>query len=121
VRSQARDRELREVASILRVSDRVAAALIAEKQLPSYIAPNPINRCPQTLVNPAAVEEFKATYASLHTLARQHKRSPGQFRMELDAAGIEPALDPALIGARFYKLTELAAHENSAPTIAEQQ
>jgi hypothetical protein len=90
---------LRQVAGILHVSDRVATALIAAKHLPSYIAPNPINRCPQTLVQPAAVGE----HPGAPTQAISRSTSQG-----MEAAGARPALDPVLIGARFYKLTELA-------------
>ena len=50
------------------------------------------------------VERFEREYVSLFTLAKQQGR---HFRkVEIDAAGIKPALDPEKVGATFYRRSE---------------
>lgn len=102
---------IRKVATRLRTSDRVVEALIRHKHLASYTALNPVNRCPQVLVNVEEVEKFEARFVSLYALARQLKRSPARTRAALDAAAIHPALDPTRVKATFYsrgKIRELS-------------
>jgi hypothetical protein len=52
-------------------------------------------------VAPKEVKRFKATYVSLHALAKERKIYIGAMKSKLDAAGIAPAFDPKEVGARF--------------------
>ena len=44
---------------------------------------------------------------SLFALAKQQGKHFRAVKKKLDAAGIEPALDPGKIGATFYRRTDL--------------
>jgi hypothetical protein len=85
------------------ISDRVLNALIAHGHIASFIALNPVNRCPQTLVATSEIKIFKATYISLHALAKERKIYIGTLKSILDAAGILPVFDPNKVGATFYR------------------
>jgi hypothetical protein len=52
-----------------------------------------VNRCPITVVPVEEVERFAAEYVSLFALAKQQGRHFLAVKKELDAAGIEPALE----------------------------
>ncbi|UGX97959.1 hypothetical protein G6321_00023630 [Bradyrhizobium barranii subsp. barranii] len=93
---------LRKVAALLGTHDGVVASLIAAGHLASYRAVNSVNRCPQTLVAPQEIKRFKATYVSLHELAKKRRLYIGTMKSKLDAAGIQPAFDPKEVGATFY-------------------
>ncbi|WP_194459810.1 hypothetical protein [Bradyrhizobium sp. CCBAU 53421] len=107
---------VRRLARLMRTSDRVVEALIKHKHLASYTAPNPMNRCPQVLVSPAEIAKFEASFVSLHSLAKQLKRSPGRMRAELEAAKMKPAFNPAQVRARFYRRAAITAAGLSTPT-----
>ena len=68
---------------------------------------NPVNRCPTVVVPAGEVERFARKYISLFALARQQGRHHMAVKKELDAGGIEPALDPGKIGATFYRKADL--------------
>jgi hypothetical protein len=71
----------------------VVASLIAAGHLASYRGVNAVNRRPQTLVAPQEIKRFKATYVSLHALAKERKTYIGDIKSKLDPAGIAPAFD----------------------------
>jgi hypothetical protein len=48
-----------------------------------------------------------ASAVSLFALAKQQGRHFRKVKKELDAAGIEPALDPKKVGATFYRRADL--------------
>ena len=88
----------------LQIGDRVARALMGQRLLKTVTVVNPVNRCPTVIVQADEVERFEREYVSLFTLAKQQGR---HFRkVEIDAAGIKPALDPEKVGATFYRRSE---------------
>lgn len=91
-----------EIKDRLSTTAKVAAALIRHGYLPTVTAINPVNRCPVTVVPVEEVERFAGEYVSLFALAKQQGRHFMAVKNELDAAGIEPALDAEKIGATFY-------------------
>jgi hypothetical protein len=65
-----------------------------------------VNHCPTVVVPAEEVERFWKRYISLFALAKQQGRHFLKVKQELDATGIEPALDPGKIGATFYRRAE---------------
>jgi hypothetical protein len=96
-----------EVKDKLSTTAKVAAALIKHGHLTTVTVVNPVNRCPTVVVPVAEVERFARKYISLFALARQQGRHFRAVKRELDAAGIEPALNPGKIGATFYRKADL--------------
>jgi hypothetical protein len=97
---------LRQVGKVLRTHDLVVSALIAGKYLPSFRAVNPATRFMQTLVAPEELARFHKTYVSLHVLAKERKLHHLTMKIELDAAGIQPAFDHEKVRARFYRRSD---------------
>ena len=93
---------LRQVASLLETNDRVVRALINNGHLDTFMAINPVNRCPQTVVKPEEVARFQKTYISLFQLARDRHQHIKTTKTEMMAAGIKPAFNAVKIGATFY-------------------
>jgi hypothetical protein len=87
----------------LSTTAKVAAALIKHGHLKTIIVVNPVNRCPTVVVPVEEVESFARKYISLFALAKQQGRHFPAVKKELDADGIEPALDPVKTGATFYR------------------
>lgn len=87
----------------LSTTARVAAALIKHGHLPAVTVINPINRCPIVVVMPDQVDRFDAEFVSLFAIARKRGLHHMVVKKALDAAGLEPALDPKAIGATFYR------------------
>jgi hypothetical protein len=88
----------------LQTADRVIRKLIAGGQLKTETVINPVNRCPTVVVPAEEVERFEREFVSLFALAKRQGRHFRAVKKELEAAGIEPALDPKKIGATFYRL-----------------
>ena len=93
---------LREVEKTLKSSTPVVRALIDRGKLISRIVVNPINRCPQEVVDPAEIERFKAAYVSLYALAGEWAMHFRRVAKALKRAGIEPKLKPGEYFATFY-------------------
>ena len=96
-----------EIKDKLSTTAKVAAALIKHGHLATITVVNPVNRCPTVVVPVEEVERFGRQYISLFALARQQGRHFRAVKKELDAAGIEPALDPKKVGATFYRRAAL--------------
>jgi hypothetical protein len=90
----------------LRVSDKVTCNLVAGGHLRTVTAINPINRCPTVIVPNEEIARFEREFVSLFALAKQQERHFRKLKQELDASGIQPALDPKKIGATFYRRNE---------------
>lgn len=93
---------LREVMRVMGTNDAVVKALVVAGHLPSRRAVNPVNRCPQTVVDVSDLESFKERYVSLAALSKERSRHFHGLKVELTAAGIGPVFDPAEIGAQFF-------------------
>jgi hypothetical protein len=96
-----------EIKDKLSTTAKVAAALIKHGHLKTITVVNPVNRCPTVVVPAEDVERFARTYISLFALAKQQGRHFRAVKKEIDAAGIEPALDPEKVGATFYRRGDL--------------
>ena len=79
---------LREASVMLSTNDRVVQALVDTGQLRSVTVTNPVNRCPQTVVMVDEIERFRATYVSLHELARTTGKGLPGVKRALDQRGI---------------------------------
>ncbi|MEI5679516.1 MULTISPECIES: TniQ family protein [unclassified Mesorhizobium] len=99
---------LRQAEKSLGVTTGVLKALVMHGHLPSRVEVNPINRCPQTVIDPADMTIFKTTYVSLMQLAEETGIHFNRLKMEL--VGIPLAMDRDLIGSRFY-------HRSSIPPL----
>jgi len=91
----------------LRTTDRVVRRLIAGGHLKTVTVTNPINRCPIVVVPAEQVEQFERTYVSLFMLAKQWGKHFRLVKKHLEAAGVQPALDPDEVGATFYRRSRL--------------
>jgi hypothetical protein len=94
---------LEAIVSRLSTSDGVVRALIDGGHLNTKTVINPVNRCPIHVVPAEEVQRFEAEYVSLFALAGQRRKHFRVLKNELEADGIEPALDPKKIGATFYR------------------
>jgi hypothetical protein len=86
----------------LRTQEKVIHALIKAGKLTTFVARDPINRCPQVLISHEEMDRFCREYVSLFLLAEERGKHFRRMLKELNAQGIEPTLDPERIGARFY-------------------
>jgi hypothetical protein len=93
---------LRKAASKLETHDDVVRALINCGHLKSFLAINPVNRCPQTVVSAAEITRFRETYISLFQLSRERQKHIKAVKNELDASGVKPAFAPMKVKATFY-------------------
>ena len=91
----------------LSTTTKVAAALIKHGHLATITVVNPVNRCPTVVVPVEEVERFARKYISLFALAKQQRRHFRAVKKELEAAGVDPALDPVKVGATFYRRAAL--------------
>jgi hypothetical protein len=98
---------LRDAARRVGTSDRVLDALIEHGHIAKFVAANPVNKCPQNLVAVKELERFRSRYVSLWTLAKEQKLHMASMKILLEAAGLEPAIDPDEVGARFYWKADL--------------
>ena len=93
---------LQQVESMMETNDKVVRALTRAGHLKTLTVTNPVNRCPQIVIRPEELARFQKEYVSLFVLAKERGRHFKAVKNALDAAGIEPAFDPEMIGARFY-------------------
>lgn len=93
---------LREVEQKLCASTPVVKALADRGHLPSRIALNPVNRCPQRVVPKGEFDRFIGRFASLHMLAKETAMNISTVAGLLRDAGIKPAFDPKAVHATFY-------------------
>jgi hypothetical protein len=103
-----------EVERELRTTFAVVKALIAHGKLPSRRIVNPRTRHSMIVVSRGDFEEFRAEYVSLSELAEERGCNLRKVLVELRDRGINPALDPSIYKARFYKQTDVEAWR-SAP------
>jgi hypothetical protein len=80
----------------------VVRALIDAGELRTFIARDPVNRCPQILISHEEMDRFCSVFVSLFLLAEERGKHLRRVLKELNAQGIKPALDQKKIGARFY-------------------
>jgi hypothetical protein len=99
---------LRKAATRLTTNDGVVQRLIECGYLGATSAINPVNRCPEQVIDPAEIDRFRATYISLHVLARARRAHLPHVARDLARAGITPAIQRAAVGATFYLLADLA-------------
>jgi hypothetical protein len=99
---------LRQAATRLSTTDGVVQRLIDGGYLRVRTATNPVNRCPEKVIDPAEVDQFRAKYISLHLLARARRAHLPHVARDLARAGITPAIQRSAVGATFYFLSDLA-------------
>jgi len=73
---------------------------------------NPINRCPMVVVPVEEVERFGQRYIFLFAFAKQQGRHFLAVKKELEAAGIKPTLGPEMVGATFYRRSDVLVRES---------
>jgi hypothetical protein len=95
---------LREVEALLPSTTRTVKALVVEGHLPSKLIRNASKRSLQPVVEPAALELFKAEYASIGNLATKLGTRTWSLLRELDQANILPAFEVA--ETRFYRRSD---------------
>jgi len=86
----------------LGVHQRVVEGLIAGGHLPRVATINPVNRCPNLIVPPGAVDTFQRTYVSLWELADRWETNAFKLKKDLDRRGIDPTIRRDQVGATFY-------------------
>ena len=97
----------RDVARLLGTTDRVVRALMKSKLLTTFVARDPVNHCPATLIHPDELARFTGEYVTLFGLAKERGRHFRAVLKELDAQGIEPAFDHDKIGTRIYRRSDV--------------
>jgi hypothetical protein len=86
----------------LRTQEKMVEALIKAGKLKTFVARDPINRCPQVLISHEEMDHFCHEYVSLFLLAEERGQHFRRVLKDLEVQGIEPAFDLEKIGARFY-------------------
>lgn len=89
------------------MSTGVLMALLENSVVPSRTDTNPINRCPQTVVDQDDIEIFKATYVSLMKLAQETGVHFNVLKKQLESANVPLAFDREKISGRFYRRATL--------------
>ncbi|MCB8840620.1 hypothetical protein [Aurantimonas sp. VKM B-3413] len=85
---------LRKVEKALGTTTKVVKALLEHGYLPSRIAGNPVNRCPQTIVMQTDLDGFMSRYVTLTGLMRETGVHFRAIAATLGAVGVEPASTP---------------------------
>lgn len=96
---------LREVEDELGTSTAVVKALITLGILQSRTAINPVNRCPQTVVDRESLADFRSEYISLVCLAEEREIPFRRLKKRL--SDVPTAFDRNLIGATFFRRSSL--------------
>ncbi|MNV22971.1 hypothetical protein D3C71_1139690 [compost metagenome] len=96
---------LRESEKALAVNTRVLKSLMEYGYLPSQVAINPLNRCPQTIIFLDDIEKFQSTYVSLTVLSRELGIHFSNLKKRL--TDIPLAMDREKIGGSFYLRSSL--------------
>jgi hypothetical protein len=92
---------LRQVELDLGLPTAALKALLADGVLPSRTAINPVNRCPQTVVDASDLAQFKQIFVSLSTLSKERRMNPRRLKNELHRIGVKPTFDPESIGKGY--------------------
>lgn len=98
---------LRQVEQRMNCSTRAVKALVDHGHLESAIARNPVNRCPQRVVYPAALARFQNEFISLHSLAKERGLHFLVLKESLEKVGVQPAFDPDEVFATLYRRSDL--------------
>lgn len=98
----------RPAAKRLRTTEPVVEKLIEKRHLKTFVARDPVNRCPQVLISHQEIDRFCRDYVSLFVLAEERGKHFKRVLNELNAEGVEPAFKPATIGARFYSRSDVS-------------
>ncbi len=96
---------LREVEDELGTSTAVVKALVTQGILQSRTAINPVNRCPQTVVDRESLADFRSEFISLVCLAEEREIPFRRLKKKL--SHIPPAFDPDQISATFFRRSSL--------------
>lgn len=96
---------LREVEDELGTSTAVVKALVTQGILQSRTAINPVNRCPQTVVDRESLADFRSEFISLVCLAED--RGIPFRRLKKQLSNIPAAFDRNEIGATFFRRSSL--------------
>ncbi|MBN9598730.1 MAG: TniQ family protein [Afipia sp.] len=99
---EVRGLRLRDVEQQLHTSGTVVKALISDGHLATDEIVNPVNRCPQRVVQEKTLAEFVEKFASLHTLARQHGTREKNLRVRFDSLNLDPAFVLQELDMPFY-------------------
>jgi hypothetical protein len=78
----------------LQTAEKVVDALIKAGHLKTFMAQNPVNRCPEQVISHAEMDRFCREYVSLFMLAEERRKHFRRVLKDLNAQGIKPALDP---------------------------
>ena len=93
---------LRDVEQKLNARGPVVKTLISDGHLPASEVVNPVNRCPQRVVQEKDLIEFMARFTSLHMLARQHRTHAKNLRLKFDSLKLKPAFVLEELAEAFY-------------------
>jgi hypothetical protein len=96
-----------QIIKTMRTTYKVVNALIAAGHLPTRTVINPLNRCPVDIVSREDFSAFQARYATLFELAREAGIHHLALKARLVAQGIEPAFHKEVIGATFYRRSDV--------------
>jgi hypothetical protein len=95
------------VQASLRTTSQVVDALVRSRILPSERAISPMNRCPYTAVRTADLDAFRATFGSLHEIARDRGVHFAPLKKALSQRGINPAFGKPAVPATFYRRADI--------------
>lgn len=102
--------KLRDVELKMRTSSAAVKALIDNNHLPSGVAVNPVNRCPQRFVKDSDLQRFMQQFASIDTLARERRTRGKNLRLKLEALGVAPKFVLSEIDLPFYDRRTIPEH-----------
>lgn len=98
---------LRTATCRIRTSDRVMSALVANHFIETERVKNPVTKQIQTIIRPTELDRFLREFVGLHVLAEERYEHFRKTKAEMEARKIEPAFDPKLVMATFYRREDL--------------
>lgn len=98
---------LREASKRLSTSDHVVRALLEYGLLQTIATINPVNRCPMNIIPNSIFSDFVSQYVSLFELTQRFNIHHVALKKTLEKNSIQPAFDPTLIHARFFRRAEI--------------
>lgn len=87
----------------LHTQAHVVRGLIEIGALRTFVAQNAENRCPLVVIRADDADQFERDFVSLVQLEKERGKSAWRLLKAFNAAGVTPAFDRDVVGARFYR------------------
>ncbi|CAO4139796.1 TniQ protein [Methylorubrum thiocyanatum] len=97
----------RTIETTMRTTTKVVRNLMERGYLKAEVIVSPLNRCPVTVVSQTSFDEFRSEYATLFEEMETTGIHFREIKRRLTALGLEPSIEREVVGAAFYRRSDL--------------